>query len=72
MRDVWTDYHWKKLVVYELWNLYKEDVAMNIPMTWWGRGGSIHLCSSGILYQQLYDLWRTGHENYKSGLHISL
>ena len=72
LRDIWSEWHWKRWILYQLWDLYKENVVMNIAVSWWGRGGSIHLSKSGILYQQLFELWSTGHESYKSGLHISL
>ena len=45
---------------------------MQIPISWMGGGATAHLCSSGLLYKQLYTLWSTGHYSYKSGLHVSL
>ena len=72
INDIWRDYEWKRYISYQLWDMYQNEIFMQIPIAWMGSGGSANLCASGLLYQQLYKLWSTGHENYKCGLHVSL
>ena len=72
MQDLWDDWNNKRHQLYHLERLYSTEVEVNIPIASFGSGASALIHNDCDIYRQLYPLWRSGSESYKSGLHISL
>ena len=72
MQDLWDDWSNKRHELYRLERLYGKELEVSIPIASFGSGGSALIRDDCDIHRQLYTLWRSGSESYKSGLHISL
>ena len=70
IRDLWNSWQQKRQQLQLLERKYSSEVAVNLPIKSFGSGASA-LIGECELHRDLYPLWHTGSESYKTGLHIS-
>ena len=71
IQDLWNGWQSKRHQLYHLEKLYTTEVEVNIPIASFGSGASALIHHECDVYRDLYPLWHSGSESYKSGLHIS-
>ena len=70
IRDLWDSWHLKRQQLRILDQKYGAGMAVNLPIESFGSGASA-LIGECELRRDLYPLWQSGSESYKTGLHIS-
>ena len=71
VHDLWKSWQQKRHQLYLLDKKYSSEVAVNLPIKSFGSGASALIDPGCELHRDLFPLWHTGSESYKTGLHVS-